>query len=73
MSRLNTGGYKTLPAYAGMTLRGFIVSPVGCHSRESGNPVLLIIEILLIVSMEGLKRVIKLENNLILYYYESII
>ncbi|MHB1665753.1 MAG: hypothetical protein ACYCT7_10950 [bacterium] len=36
-----------------MTLREFIVSPVWCHSCESRNPVLLIIEISLIVSIAG--------------------
>ncbi len=27
-----------IPAFAGMTLRGFIVSPIECHSRVGGNP-----------------------------------
>ncbi|MCL4497226.1 MAG: hypothetical protein M1467_03845 [Deltaproteobacteria bacterium] len=27
-----------IPAYAGMTLRGFNFSSNGCHSRVGGNP-----------------------------------
>ncbi len=30
----------SFPAYAGMTIPEFKISPNGCHSRESGNPVL---------------------------------
>ncbi|MHB1664754.1 MAG: hypothetical protein ACYCT7_05775 [bacterium] len=46
-----------------MTLRGFIVSPVWCHSCESRNPVLLIIEISLIVSIAELRK------NYYLYFF----
>ncbi|MHB1679143.1 MAG: hypothetical protein ACYCTB_01350 [bacterium] len=86
---LNQTSYSTSEQGAGMTLRGFIVSPVGCHSpaqklcrgrlcvgrnpvllilkeisitvschsRVGGNPELLIIEISLIVSIEGLRNI----------------
>ncbi len=30
-----------IPAFAGMTLRGFKISPNGCHSRVGGDPVLI--------------------------------
>ncbi|MHB1645120.1 MAG: hypothetical protein ACYCSW_01235 [bacterium] len=38
-----------------MTLRGFIVSPDGCHSCESRNPVLFSIQISKTFSNAGLK------------------
>ncbi len=41
-----------------MTLREFISSPVGCHSCESRNPVLIINRILKTVSKSGLRYVI---------------
>ncbi|MHB1646336.1 MAG: hypothetical protein EVG15_04895 [Candidatus Acididesulfobacter diazotrophicus] len=52
---------RNFPVFAGVTLMDFKSSPVRCHSCESGNPVLLIIKISLIVSIAGLRLNLAIE------------